>query len=138
VVENPAIVAIPLIGSVACGSPLLAQENIEGYIPVDPRLVRGDPGRFFFLRAHGDSMTAAGIDDGDLLLVESRVTADPGEIILALIGDEATVKLYKPGRDYAVLAPKSHNPSHRPIIMTSDCRIQGVVRTAIKREQLET
>lgn len=130
------LVNIPLIGHVACGSPILAQENIEGYIPTDKTLIKNFPEEFFFLRAHGDSMDAAGIDDQDLLLVQIQSTANPGDTILALIEDEATIKIFKPQKDFTALVPKSKNPKHKPIIVSKNLRIQGIVRKVIKKDAL--
>ena len=130
------LVNIPLIGRVSCGSPILAQENIEGYIPIDKSLVKGRPDQFFFLRATGDSMNDAGIDDQDLLLIEKKSVANPGEKVLALIEDEATVKIFKPQKDFVALVPKSKNPKHKPIIVSKDLKLQGVVRKIIKKSDL--
>ncbi|MBM3254082.1 MAG: repressor LexA, partial [Candidatus Omnitrophica bacterium] len=94
--QEKKVVGIPLIGAVACGKPLLAQENIEGYISVDKNWLRGNPQDFFFLRAVGDSMNSAGIDDGDLTLIKIQSTANPNDQVVALIEDEATIKIYKP------------------------------------------
>ena len=127
---------IPIIGRVACGSPILAQENIEGYMPIDRILIKNHPNRFFFLRAQGDSMNAAGIDDQDLLLIEKTSTANPGDKIIALIDDEATVKFFKPRKDLILLVPKSKNPTYKPIIVSKKFTIQGVVRKIIKKEDL--
>lgn len=134
--DNPSLVNIPLIGSVACGTPILAEENIEAYIPVDKKIATNDS-RYFFLSANGDSMNQAGIEDGDLLLIEDKGHANPGEIILALVGDEGTVKYYKPGSDYIALVPKSTNPAHKPIILKDDFLIQGVVKKVFKQEDLD-
>lgn len=134
--SGPSVVAVPLVGTVACGGPLLAEENIEAYIPVDKNIIRNAESSFF-LSAHGDSMNEAGIDDEDLLLIEGRSTANAGDIVVALIGDEATVKIYKPNVDFVALVPKSSNLEHKPIILTKDFRIQGVVKKVIKKEQIK-
>ncbi|MFA5197312.1 MAG: transcriptional repressor LexA [Patescibacteria group bacterium] len=134
--EKPMVINIPLVGTVSCGNPILAQENIEAYIPTDQRLIKNRTNKYFFLTAHGDSMDLAGIEDQDLLLVEGRTIASPGEIVVAVIGDEATVKYYKPTNGYIALVPKSKNSAHQPIILTSDFIIQGVVKKVIKQENL--
>lgn len=128
---------IPLVGTVSCGSPILATENIEGYIPVQKNFVQNPYKQYFFLKAQGDSMNEAGIEDGDLLLIERKETADPGEMVLALIGDEATVKFYKLGNGYAILLPKSNNDRHKPIIVKDSLSIQGIVVEVIKAEDLK-
>lgn len=120
---------IPLLGSVACGNPILAVENIEAYIPYE---VKGDPKEYFFLRAEGDSMDRAGINDGDLVLIKSQQTADEGEKILALIGDDATIKFLKKAKNCIILEPKSSNPEHKPIYVFDDLQIQGKVVGVLK------
>ncbi|MFA6185374.1 MAG: transcriptional repressor LexA [Candidatus Shapirobacteria bacterium] len=127
--ESKTTVNIPIVGNVACGSPLLAIENIEGYIPTDKKFISGDEKGYFYLRAVGDSMNEAHINDGDLILVKLQQTADDGQKVVALINDEATVKFLKKGSDYIALMPKSSNSLHKPIILQSGdpLIIQGVV-----------
>jgi repressor LexA len=127
--ETEDTVNIPLVGNIACGSPLLATENIEGYIPTDKKFISGNEKNYFYLKAVGDSMNEANINDGDLILVKSQLTADEGQKVVALINDEATVKILKRGSDYVALVPKSSNTLHRPIILQSGSPliIQGVV-----------
>jgi len=136
--QEKKVVGIPLIGAVACGKPLLAQENIEGYISVDKNWLRGNPQDFFFLRAVGDSMNSAGIDDGDLTLIKIQSTANPNDQVVALIEDEATIKIYKPKEDYVALVPSSKNRQHKPIILREDFLIQGVVKMVLKKRMLES
>lgn len=123
------MVNIPLVGNVACGTPLLATENIEGYIPTDKKFISGDEKKYFYLKAVGDSMDKAGINNNDLILVKSQATADDGQKVVALINDEATVKFLKHGDGYIALIPKSSNTLHKPIILqdASNLSIQGVV-----------
>lgn len=83
---------IPVVGSIACGTPLLAEENIEKYLPVPTDFLGA--GKFFILRANGNSMIKAGIEDGDYVIVKQQETAEIGQIIVALINDEATLKRY--------------------------------------------
>ncbi len=123
-------VAIPLVGVVPCGAPLLAEENIEAMIAVSTTLAH--PGsKYFLLRAAGDSMNKAGIKDGDLALIRQQPIAENGQAIVALIDDEATIKLYYRTKDVVVLKPNSTNPKHQPIILSGDFRIQGVVVAAL-------
>lgn len=124
---------VPVVGSVAAGRPILAAENVEGYIPVSTRLARGQ-GRYFLLRVRGDSMDRAGIQDGDLALVRQQTTAQPGEHVVALIDDEATVKRLRIGRDAILLEPVSSNPRHQPIVLDREFLIQGVVVATIPKE----
>ncbi|MDP2763134.1 MAG: S24 family peptidase, partial [Enterobacteriaceae bacterium] len=120
---------IPLVGAIICGQPILAVENIEAYIPYE---VKGNPREYFFLRAIGDSMNKAGIDDGDMVLIKKQQTADPGDKVVALIGNEATIKIFKMDKNKAILEPRSSNPVHKPIYVFEDLQIQGKVVGKIK------
>jgi repressor LexA len=121
---------IPLVGSVSCGTPLLAEENIETYLPVSTALAR--PGsQYFLLRAQGDSMNKAGIQDGSILLVRQQPDAGNSEKVVALINDEATVKSFERKNGTVILRPKSTNVEHKPIVLTDSCQIQGVVLTIL-------
>jgi repressor LexA len=118
--------AVPVIGRVAAGQPVLAAQNVEGYVAVSTGLARGS-WSYYLLRVQGDSMDQAGIDDGDLVLVRQQDTGRPGEIVVALIDDEATVKRLRVERDTILLEPVSTNPIHRPIVLHRDFRVQGIV-----------
>jgi repressor LexA len=119
-------IELPLVGTVACGLPLLAEENTEAWIPVSQRLAK--PGaQYFLLHAVGDSMDQRGIHEGDLLLVRQQPVAQNGDRIVALLGDEATVKEFQRKSGKIVLMPRSSNPVHKPTILDSDFMIQGVV-----------
>ncbi len=83
---------VPLVGRIAAGAPLLAQENIEDHITLDPRLLKGPVDHLFALRVRGDSMVDAGILDGDFIVVRHQDDAADGSIVVVLIDDEATVK----------------------------------------------
>ena len=123
-------VDIPLVGMVTCGVPILAQENIEGYIPVSVSLAK--PGfKYFLLSAKGDSMNKAGINDGDLILVRQQSAAKNGDIVVALIDDKATVKEFQHSKNCVVLMPRSNNKNHKPIILTENFQVQGVAVTTI-------
>lgn len=117
---------VPLVGSVACGTPIFAEENIQTYIPISTRMAQKGS-RYFLLRASGDSMNEAGINSGDLLLIRQQDSAENGDKVVALINDEATVKVFEKTRDAVILRPKSKNKNHKPIILTDNCMIQGVV-----------
>ena len=115
---------IPLVGVVTAGVPILATENIEGYLPWD-----GEPG-CFALRVRGDSMIGAGILDGDQVVVRPQPDAENGEIVVALLEDSATVKrLKKTGREIWLMP---ENPNYDPI-PGNDARILGRVK-ALYRE----
>lgn len=123
-------VLVPLVGRVAAGQPILAVQNVEDRIPVSATLVR-NVAACFLLRVKGDSMNQAAIQDGDLVLVRPRESADSGEIVVALIDDDATVKRLRLAGDVIVLEPVSDNPKNKPIIVNGDFRIQGVVVATI-------
>lgn len=125
---------IPLVGMVACGTPILAIENIDGYIPTDKQFLSGNPKDFFYLRAAGDSMNNAQIkiNDGDLVLVHKQETARNGDYVVALVDDHATIKKLQTGQDFIALVPESSNPEHKPIILREDFSIQGRVIRAFQ------
>jgi len=126
-------VTVPLLGTIACGEPILAQQNIEAMIPVSTRLAK--PGsKYFLLRAKGDSMDKAGINDGDLILVRQQPTANNGQNVVALIDDETTVKQFQKKGDVVALLPKSSNLKHKPIILEYEFRVQGIVIATIPKQ----
>jgi len=113
---------LPLVGQVAAGSPVLAEENIEEYVNV-PLLAGGDEGRFI-LRVRGESMIDAGILPDDYVVVRPQETAEDGEIVVALVGEEATVKRFFREEDHIRLQPE--NASMEPI-RTRDVQVLGRV-----------
>jgi repressor LexA len=113
---------LPLVGQVAAGSPVLAEENVEDYVELPP-IAGGDAGEFI-LRVKGDSMKDAGILDGDHVTVHKQETARNGEIVVALVGEEATVKRYFKEKDHIRLQPE--NDAHEPI-RTRDAQVLGRV-----------
>ena len=119
---------LPVVGRVAAGAPVLADENIEEYVEV-PELAGGDAGEYV-LRVSGDSMRDAGILDGDHVVVHKQETARNGEIVVALVGEEATVKRYFKERDHIRLQPE--NEAHEPI-RTRDAQILGRVVGVCRR-----
>lgn len=128
--ERAQTVDVPLLGMVACGAPILAEENVDALIPVSIRLAK-PPHKYFFLRAKGDSMNEKGINDGDLVLIRQQAVASPGDLVVALIDDEATIKEFQQHGDMIILKPRSTNTKHQPIILTRDFQVQGVVVTAL-------
>ena len=114
--------SLPIVGNVAAGQPILAQENIENYFPVPAEIVPS--GDSFALRVRGDSMINVGIFNGDLLFVNSCNTARNGEIVVALVEDEATVKTFHKENGYIRLQPE--NDTMDPIIV-DHCVILGKV-----------
>ncbi|MFZ5943577.1 MAG: transcriptional repressor LexA [Bacillota bacterium] len=115
-------VNVPILGQVAAGSPILAEENIEDYLSLPWDMVRSD--YVFALNVRGNSMINAGILDGDLVLVRQQKTARNGEIIVALLGDEATVKRFFLEKDCIRLQPE--NDALEPIY-TKDAQVVGKV-----------
>lgn len=107
------VVNVPLIGRVAAGEPLLAQENIENYFPVPMEFMPNE--KTFMLSVRGESMINAGILDGDMVLVQQMQTASDGDIIVALVEDGATVKTFYKEKDTIRLQPE--NDSMEPIIV---------------------
>ncbi|MEW7280213.1 transcriptional repressor LexA [Aquimarina sp. 2201CG1-2-11] len=129
--EYEKMVSIPVLGNVACGHPLFAEENIETEISVSTKLIRKGK-NYFILRASGDSMNKANIDDGDLVLIRQEQTAEDGDKVVALIDDEATIKEFCNQGNMIVLKPQSSNKEHQPIILTRNFKIQGIVESIIK------
>ena len=113
IIPLPLASSIPLVGNIACGEPILAEENIEGYVKA-PAYCEGS----FALRCKGDSMTGARIMDGDIVIIRQQSDIDDGEIAAVLIEDEATLKrVYKmPGR----LVLRAENPRYAPIDISGD------------------
>ena len=116
------MVSIPVIGQVAAGLPILAEQNIESYFPVPADMVPG--GESFALKVKGDSMINVGIYNGDQIFVKSCQTAKNGDTIVALIDDSATVKTFYKEEGHIRLQPE--NDSMEPIIV-DDCQILGKV-----------
>jgi len=123
-------VKIPLLGSIACGLPILAEENIEAMIAVSTKLAKPTD-KYFLLQAKGDSMNEKGINDGDLVLVKQQNSADNGDIVVALIDDEATIKELRVNNDNVILLPRSSNKVHTPIILSRNFIVQGIVISTI-------
>lgn len=128
VVQQPS--GLPLVGRVAAGAPVLADENIEEYVEVPP-LAGGESGEYV-LRVTGDSMKNAGILDGDFVVVHRKETAENGEIVVALVGEEATVKRYFREADHVRLQPE--NDDFEPI-RTREASILGRVVGVLRRVQ---
>lgn len=116
------MVSLPIVGRVAAGQPILAQQNIENYFPLPAEFVPN--GESFVLTVKGESMINAGIFDGDQLFVQSCDTAKNGDIVVALVDDSATVKTFYKEKDHIRLQPE--NDTMEPIIV-EDCVILGKV-----------
>jgi repressor LexA len=120
--------AVPLVGQVAAGTPILAEENIEDHLEI-PAVIGADDGDYA-LRVRGDSMRDAGIIDGDFVVVHPTEDADNGQIVVALIDDEATVKRFFNQGDSVRLEPE--NPAYQPII-TKEAEVLGRVIGVFRR-----
>lgn len=116
------MVNVPIIGRVAAGEPILAVENIENYFPIPAEFMPNE--QTFILQVQGESMVNAGILDGDYILVEQQTTANDGDMVVALVGDSATVKTFYKENGYYRLQPE--NDFMEPIIV-SDVMIMGKV-----------
>lgn len=116
------MVSIPLLGEVAAGTPILAEQNIKQYFPIPAEFVPS--GESFCLQVKGDSMINAGIFDGDQIFVNSCPDASNGDIVVALIDDSATVKRFYQEKDHIRLQPE--NDTMEPIL-TKECKILGKV-----------
>ncbi len=124
------LIPIPVVGRVTAGAPVLAQQNIEDYFPLPADFVRSED--CFILHVRGDSMVDAGIFDGDLLVVRRQPTAKQGDIVVARLEDEATVKRFYREEDRIRLQPE--NRSMEPIY-SRDVAIEGIAVALIRRLQ---
>ena len=125
--SNSGVIRAAVVGSIACGIPNLAEENVEEYVSL-PRSMFGD-GEFFILRANGESMIDARIETGDLVVIRKQACAEDGQIVVALVEDEATLK-----RLYRDKGKVRLHPENRAMddIIVDDCTIQGVAVKVIK------
>jgi repressor LexA len=124
---------IPIVGEISAGRPILAQENIEGTIVIDKSIIKNSNGNFA-LRVKGDSMINAGILDGDYVIVSQQPDAEQGDIIVALIEDEATIKRFYKEKNRIRLQPE--NDTMEPIIIKTDenqVRIIGKIKGVIRK-----
>ena len=127
-VSDDDFVEVPLLGRIAAGRPILAEEHVEATYTLPRQLVgKGD---VFALTVHGDSMIDAAIADGDMVVVRSQPSAENGEIVAALLGDEATVKTLRRSADHVWLMP--HNPAYSPI-EGDDATIMGKVVAVVRK-----
>ncbi len=121
---------IPIVGRVRAGAPILAEENIDGFLPVASDLARGE--ETFALKVKGDSMIEDGILDGDHVIIRHQEIAENGDIVCALIGDEATLKRFHRNGSEVTLKPANRN--YEPIIVNKgDFRILGKAAGVIRK-----
>jgi len=128
---------VPLVGEVPAGPLMLAEENREGWVQLPKDLLTPQSAEYFLLRVRGDSMNralvhGANIEDGDLVAVRRESTAEPGQIIVALVDGEATIKRLVKGPGYYMLKPES-SKTYTPIILTEEFQIQGIVTRVLKK-----
>ncbi len=130
---NIGMIQVPLVGLVPCGNPLLGEENIEEYIPV-PKMKLRSGVKYFVIRAQGDSMNLAGIENGDLLLCRYGEKGETGDKVVALLdGENVTIKEYGSRKNgVRLLLPKSTNKKHKPIIPKEGDSVQGIVQEILK------
>jgi repressor LexA len=126
--QVPAPTYVPLVGRIAAGGPVLAEQAVEDVFPL-PRELVGE-GTLFMLKVVGDSMVEAAICDGDWVVVRQQATAENGEIVAAMIDGEATVKTYKRRDGHVWLMP--HNPAYEPI-PGDDATVLGRVVSVLRR-----
>lgn len=138
----PAPLLVPLLGRVQAGDLTAALEDVEGYIPVEDRRGRGAEGRgrdtenrLFALRVRGDSMVGAGILDGDVVIVRRQRVAATGDIVVARVGDDATVKRLRLSRGRVELCPE--NPAYKPIVVDSPDELVLLGRVIEVRRSLD-
>ena len=119
---------VPLVGRVAAGQPLLAAENLDGFLPIPADMAQGDG--LFALKVRGDSMVNAGIFDGDVIVARQQSAADNGDIVVALVDEEATVKRFF--RESGQVRLQAENSAYPPII-SPNVQILGKVALSIRR-----
>jgi repressor LexA len=119
-------VSVPLVGNVAAGAPILAEQNVEDHFLLSPEMAQEG---FFLLKVRGDSMINAGILDGDMVLVRPQQEAPQGTIVVALVDGEATVKRFERGNGHVRLV--AENPAYEPIVSTN-VNLVGAVRGVIR------
>ncbi len=136
IIKSPysgSMINVPLFDSVGCGELMFADPTVQEMIPVKSELM-SKGSKYFVLRTSGDSMNLAGINDGDLVLCVKNYHPQEGNNVVALIGDDATIKEYHRDNGAVVLKPKSSNPNHRPLIFINndEIKVQGVVVCVLK------
>ncbi|WP_307868684.1 transcriptional repressor LexA [Umezawaea beigongshangensis] len=126
--SKPTPAYVPMVGRIAAGGPILAEESIEDVFPL-PREIVGE-GELFLLKVVGDSMVDAAITDGDWVVVRQQPTADNGDVVAAMIDGEATVKTFKRREDHVWLMP--HNDAYEPIL-GDEATVLGKVVAVMRR-----
>lgn len=122
-------VSVPILGSISCGMPLMSEGNVESYVRLPTELV--GQGEFFFVRANGESMIGAGIDDGDMVLIRRTAEANDGDIVVALVDGENTLKRIRFDKANRRIILHPENGAMQDITV-GECEIQGVAVKVIK------
>jgi len=130
--------SVPIVGEAPAGQLMPAEENILGQVQIPKDFLKPQNANFFLLRVRGDSMNRAKVEGGtiedrDLVLVRQQERADPGQVVVALVDGEATIKKLVKAPGYYVLQPESSNAKHRPIVVAQDFHIQGIVYRVFKK-----
>jgi repressor LexA len=130
--------SIPLVGTAPGGPFMLAEENLEGWVRLPKEFLKPSAVKFFLLRVKGHSMNRARIhgdliEDGDLVLVRQQRSSETGNIVVALIDGEATIKRLLRGAGYFVLKPESTEKEYQPIVVDKDFQVQGIVTRVLKK-----
>ena len=125
-----ALTRVPVLGNVVCGSPEFSEEDFEEFVALPVALF--GHGDFFILRTHGNSMIEAGIDEGDMVVVKKQNYADCGDMVVALIDNETTLKTYYPEPEKKRIRLHPENRDMKDIVVR-ECIIQGVAKHVIKK-----
>ncbi|MFN4212367.1 MAG: transcriptional repressor LexA [Microgenomates group bacterium] len=123
--------ALPLLGNIKAGFPILAEEDRE-YLTLDEYLIE-DPNSSFLLKVSGDSLSGVGIFDGDIVIIERKKEANPGDIVLAQIDQEWTLKIFRKDRSRRLVYLEAANPKYPPFHPRRELQIFGVVRAVIRK-----
>jgi repressor LexA len=131
------MIKLPLFNSVGCGDFMFADSEVQEMVSIKASLVSKGL-KHFILKTVGDSMNKAGVNDGDYILCRKTFTPSEGEKVVALVGDDATLKEFHKTQDSIILRPLSTNPRHQDIIFTEgdDIKIQGVMVKILKDEDI--
>jgi repressor LexA len=129
---------VPIVGTAPAGPLMVAEENHQGWVKLPKEFFRSPQSTYFLLRVKGDSMNKCSIgpdkiEDGDLVLIRQQPSCREGEVVVALVDGEATIKRLRQGPGYFALKPESSNPENKPIVVQGDFRIQGVVCRVLKK-----
>lgn len=130
--------AVPIVGEAPAGALMTAEQNVDGWIRLPQSFLRPSSERFFLLQVRGNSMNRATVEhehpeNGDLVLVRQRSTANPRDVVVALIDGETTIKRLVRAAGYWVLKPDSTESKHQPIVVAPGFRVQGVVVRVLKK-----